>query len=182
MFGAQIYVVNLLEVVTLREMAALITAILVAGRSGSSFTAQIGIMVSNQEVDAMRSMGLDPLTLLALPRITALVLSLPLLVVLGDVMGLLGGMCALFFSMDIPVAVFLQTLRKSITATHLLIGALKAPFFALVIGNVGCFLGFQVTGSSESLGALTTRSVVVSIFLVIALDAFFALLFNLAGI
>ncbi|MDR2050562.1 MAG: ABC transporter permease [Deltaproteobacteria bacterium] len=182
MFGAQIYVVNLLEVVTLREMGVLITAILVAGRSGSSFTAQIGVMVSNQEVDAMRVMGLDPVLVLALPRVLALVVVLPCLVVLADIMGLLGGLVAAWVSMDISPAVFIDSLRMAMRAKHVLVGVAKAPVFALVIGCVGCFLGFQVKGGAAAVGILTTRSVVESIFLVILLDALFALLFNMVRI
>jgi phospholipid/cholesterol/gamma-HCH transport system permease protein len=182
MFGAQIYVVNLLEVVTLREMGVLITAILVAGRSGSSFTAQIGVMVSNQEVDAMRVMGLDPMRVLVLPRALALVAALPCLVVLADVMGLLGGLVASWVSMDISPTVFIHTLQRSMTVKHVLVGVVKAPVFALVIGCVGCFLGFQVKGGADAVGALTTRSVVESIFMVILLDALFALFFSIVRI
>lgn len=182
MFGARIYVVNLLEVVTLREMAVLITSILVAGRSGSSFTAQIGVMLSNQEVDAMRVLGLDPLLELALPRTLALFIALPCLVVAADIMSLLGGLTAAWLSMGISPASFLSALRECIQAKHIVIGLAKAPVFALVIACVGCFLGFQVKGGADAVGRLTTRSVVESIFLVILLDALFALLFSLTGI
>lgn len=181
-FGAQIYVVNLLEIVTLREMGVLITAILVAGRSGSAFTAQIGSMVNNQEVDAMRSMGIDPMDVLVLPRLVAITISLPFLVVLADIMALLGGLLAMRFSMDISALAFIQTLQKDIEVKRVLIGVCKAPFFAMTIGCVGCFLGFRVTGSSDSLGAMTTRSVVESIFIVIALDAIFALILSTIGV
>ncbi len=182
LFGAQIYVVSLLEIVTLREMAVLITSILVAGRSGSAFTAQIGAMVNNQEIEAMRSMGIDPMSVLVLPRLTALAFSLPCLVIVADIMSLAGGMIAVWASMDISPTVFINTLHEGMKVKHIMIGVIKAPFFAVVIGCVGCFLGFRVTGSSDSLGTMTTRSVVESIFLVITLDALFALSFTTVGI
>lgn len=182
LFGAQIFVVNLLEVASLREMSVLVTSILVAGRSGSSFTAQIGSMVSNEEVSAMRSMGIDPMLRLVVPRVLALLISLPFLVIIADIMALLGGMFAVWFSMDISPTVFMNTLQESIKIKHLMVGLMKAPFFAVVIGCVGCFLGFRATGSADSIGVLTTRSVVESIFLVIILDAVFALILSTLGI
>ncbi|MDL2285523.1 MlaE family lipid ABC transporter permease subunit [Desulfovibrio sp. OttesenSCG-928-F07] len=181
-FGAQIYVVSLLEVVTLREMAVLITAILVAGRSGSAFTAQIGAMVNNQEIDAMRSMGIRPMEVLVMPRLIAISICLPFLVIIADIMSLTGGMVAVWFTMDISPTVFMHTLQEGMDVKRILVGMVKAPFFAVVIGCVGCFLGFRVSGSSDSLGSMTTRSVVESIFLVITLDALFALAFSTAGI
>ncbi|MCL1915276.1 MAG: ABC transporter permease [Desulfovibrionaceae bacterium] len=181
-FGAQIYVVALLEVVVLREMAVLTTAILVAGRSGSAFTAQLGFMLYNQEVDAMRVMGMDPMITLALPRILALGLSLPCLVLVADLMSLAGGLAAVWVSMDITPAVFVQELQKHIQVRHILVGLVKAPFFAMAIGCVGCFLGFRAKGGADAIGLLTTRSVVESIFLVIALNALFALTFQYLGI
>ncbi|MCL1889010.1 MAG: ABC transporter permease, partial [Desulfovibrionaceae bacterium] len=166
----------------LREMAVLTTAILVAGRSGSAFTAQLGFMLYNQEVDAMRVMGLDPLITLALPRILALALSLPCLVLVADLMSLAGGLAAVWASMDITPAVFIQELQKHIQVKHILVGLVKAPFFAMAIGCVGCFLGFRAKGGADAIGLLTTRSVVESIFLVIALNALFALTFQFLGI
>lgn len=182
LFGAQIFVVNLLEVGVLREMGVLITAIMVAGRSGSAFTAQIGAMVSNEEVRAMQSMGIDPMFRLVIPRVLALLICMPFLVVIADIMALLGGLFAMWFSMGVSPTVFINTLYESITVRHLMVGVLKAPFFAVVIGCVGCFLGFKATGSSESIGTLTTRSVVESIFLVITLDALFALVLSTLGV
>lgn len=182
LFGAQIFVVNLLEVGVLREMGVLITAIMVAGRSGSAFTAQIGAMVSNEEVRAMQSMGIDPMLRLVIPRVLALTIAMPLLVIIADITALWGGLFAMWFSMDISPTVFINTLQDSITLRHVLVGVLKAPFFAVVIGCVGCFLGFKATGSADSIGALTTRSVVESIFLVIALDAVFALVLSTMGV
>lgn len=182
LFGAQIFVVTLLEVASFREMGGLLTAILVAGRSGSAFTAQIGAMVAGQEVDAMRSMGFDPMAVLVVPRISALVIMLPVLTLVADLMSLAGGMVALWASMDITPSVFIHTLQESINLRHLYVGLLKAPFFALVIGCTGCSLGFQVTGSAESVGRLTTKAVVESIFLVILIDALFALFFSTIGV
>lgn len=182
LFGAQIFVVNLLEIASLREMGVLITSILVAGRSGSSFTAQIGSMVSNEEVSAMRSMGIDPMLRLVMPRVLALLICLPFLVVIADIMALMGGMFAVWFSMDISPTVFVNTLQETIRVRHLMVGLIKAPLFAVVIGCVGCFLGFRATGSADSIGVLTTRSVVEAIFLVIVLDAVFALILSIKGI
>lgn len=181
-FGAQIFVIPLLEIATTREMGVLMTSILVAGRSGSSFTAQIGAMVSNEEVDAMRTMGLDPMGLLVVPRVLALVLMLPILVMVADVMSILGGLVAVWVSMDITPTVFFYTLQKDINLRHFFLGLFKTPFFAVTIGCVGCYLGFNVTGSSESVGRLTTKAVVEAIFLVIVLDAVFALLYSSMGL
>ncbi len=181
-FGAQIFVVNLVEIMTLREMGVLLTSIIVAGRSGSSFTAQIGAMVANEEVAAMQSMGLSPMNRLVLPRVTALMLMLPALVFLADIMGLLGGGVAVWMTMDLSPEAYVTRLHESIYPSNFWTGMIKAPFFALVIGVVGCFQGFQVTGSAESVGRLTTQSVVESIFFVIVLDALFALFFTALGV
>jgi phospholipid/cholesterol/gamma-HCH transport system permease protein len=181
-FGAQIFVVNLLEVAILREMGVLLTAILIAGRSGSSYTAQIGSMVAGQEIDAMRSMGLDPMHMLVVPRVSALLLMLPLLVVVADFSGLLGGLVAVWFSLDIAPVMFLEALQRNIHLQNFVVGLVKAPFFALLIGCIGCFDGFKVTGSADSVGRMTTQAVVESIFMVITLDAFFALFFTSIGI
>jgi phospholipid/cholesterol/gamma-HCH transport system permease protein len=182
LFGADIFAVNLLEVTVLREMAVLITAIVVAGRSSSSFTAQIGAMTANEEVDALRSMGLDPVTLLVVPRVLALVLCLPMLVFLADIMALFGGAVAIQITVDIPFHTFLTQLHAIAKMKNFLAGMIKTPFFAVAIGLVGCFQGFRATGSSESVGFLTTRSVVQSIFVVILLDALFAIFFSAIGV
>lgn len=182
MFGADIFAVNLLEVMVMREMAVLITAIVVAGRSSSSFTAQIGAMVANEEVDAMRSMGLDPATLLVVPRVLALMLCLPMLVFLADMMALLGGALAIWFTLDINFHAFLTQFYDVAKLDNFLVGMSKTPFFAVSIGLVGCFQGFRATGSAESVGFLTTVSVVQSIFIVILLDALFAMFFTSIGI
>ncbi|MDR0828049.1 MAG: ABC transporter permease [Desulfovibrio sp.] len=177
-FGAHIFAVNLLEITVLREMAVLITAIVVAGRSGSSFTAQIGAMQANEEVDALRSMGLDPNLLLVVPRVLALILTLPLLVFLADMMALLGGALAIWYILDIDIYAFITQLYAVARTNNFLVGMIKTPFFALAIGLIGCFHGFRVSGSAESVGFLTTLAVVQSIFSVILLDALFAIFFT----
>jgi phospholipid/cholesterol/gamma-HCH transport system permease protein len=181
-FGAEIFVVNLIGVSVLREIGILLTAIVVAGRSGSAFTAQIGAMKVREEVDAMRTLGLDPIEVLVLPRILALVLTLPLLGFFADLMGLLGGGLMAWVSLDISPQLYLERLRDSIGAWHFWVGIIKAPAFAALIGLVGCFEGLRVEGSAESLGNLTTRSVVEAIFLVIVADAAFSIFFNMVGV
>lgn len=177
-FGAQIFVINLVEVTILREMAVVLTAIVVAGRSGSSFTAQIGAMVANEEVAAMQSMGLNPMALLVLPRILALTLMLPALVFLANIMGLLGGGIAVWLNMGLSLETYAARMQDAVNLNNFWVGMIKSPFFAVVIGLVGCFQGFQVTGSAESVGRLTTHAVVQSIFMVIVLDAAFAIFFT----
>lgn len=181
-FGAQIFTVNLLGVSVLREMGILITAIIVAGRSGSAFTAQIGTMKVNQEVDAMRTIGLDPVEILVLPRILALVLVLPLLTVYADFMALLGGAVMAMVQLDIDPSRFLSQLHDAVSVGSFWVGLFKAPVFAFIIALVGCFEGLRVGGDAESVGRQTTRAVVEAIFLVIVLDAFFSIFFTLLGI
>jgi phospholipid/cholesterol/gamma-HCH transport system permease protein len=177
-FGAEIFTVNLLGISILREIAILLTAIVVAGRSGSAFAAQIGTMKVNQEVDALRTLGLDPTEVLVLPRVLALMVALPLLAFFADVLALFGGglMCAA--ALAISPAQFLGQLGKAITLQTFLVGICKAPVFAFVIAMVGCYEGLNVSGSAESVGQMTTRSVVVGIFLVIVFDALFSILFS----
>jgi phospholipid/cholesterol/gamma-HCH transport system permease protein len=181
-FGAEIFTVNLLGISILREIAILLTAIVVAGRSGSAFTAQIGTMKVNQEVDALRTLGLDPMEVLVLPRVLALMIALPLLAFFADVLALLGGglMCAA--TLGISPAQFLAQLGKAITFQTFLVGVCKAPVFAFIIAMVGCYEGLSVSGSAESVGRMTTRSVVVGIFLVIVFDALFSILFAYLGV
>ncbi|HEV7368643.1 ABC transporter permease [Arenibaculum sp.] len=181
-FGAQLFVVDLLGISILREIGILMTAIIVAGRSGSAFTAQIGTMKVNQEVDALRTLGLDPIEVLVLPRALALVIALPLLAFYANVVALAGGAVMSRFVLDIPFGLFLIQLRDAIDIPILLVGLSKAPVFALVIALVGCYEGLKVSGSAESVGRLTTQSVVVSIFLVIVLDAVFSVFFSLIGV
>jgi phospholipid/cholesterol/gamma-HCH transport system permease protein len=181
-FGAQIYTINMVGVSVLREMGILLTAIVVAGRSGSAFTAQIGTMQVSEEVDALRTMGLDPMEVMAIPRVAALVISLPLLTFFADLMGLLGGgvMCVLL--VDISFGQYVGLLNNAVSATHFWVGMVKAPVFAILIALVGCFEGLRVSGSAESVGKLTTRSVVEGIFLVIVFDALFSILFSILSI
>jgi phospholipid/cholesterol/gamma-HCH transport system permease protein len=181
-FGAEIYTVNLLGITTLRELGVLLAAIIIAGRSGSAFTAQIGTMQVNQEIDALRTLGLDPVEVLVLPRVLGLMLTLPLLVFYADALGLLGGFLMTWATLGITLPVFLEQLRSAITSWSLWIGIIKAPVFAAIIAMVGCYEGFNVTGSAESVGRLTTQSVVESIFLVIVADAAFSILFSMLRI
>jgi phospholipid/cholesterol/gamma-HCH transport system permease protein len=181
-FGAEIFTINLLGVSVLRELGILLTAIIVAGRSGSAFTAQIGAMQVNEEVDALRTIGLDPIEVLVLPRLLALVLALPLLAFYASMMAILGGGLMIVTGLDIPLPQFLHQLAGAVPPRTLWIGLAKAPVFAFLIAMVGCFQGLRVSRSAESVGLLTTKSVVVSIFLVILVDALFSILFARLGL
>lgn len=176
-FGAELFVVNLLGVSILRELGVLMTAIIVAGRSGSAFTAQIGTMKVNEEVDAISTLGLDPMELLVMPRAIALAITLPLLAFYAGIMGLLGGAVMCWVMLDISFLQFARQLHYAIGLPTVLTGLIKAPVFALTIALVGCQEGMKVARSAESVGTQTTRSVVQSIFLVIVLDALFSILF-----
>jgi phospholipid/cholesterol/gamma-HCH transport system permease protein len=176
-FGATIFIVNLIGFGVLRELGILITAIIVAGRSGSAFTAEIGTMKINQEVDAMRTIGLDPMEVLVVPRATALILILIPLGFFADIVMIGGGALMANLSLGITFPQFLAQFQASITLQNFWVGVLKTPFFAFVIAMVGCYHGLEVAGSAESVGQHTTQSVVQSIFLVIALDAIFAVVF-----
>ncbi|MDX5361356.1 MAG: MlaE family lipid ABC transporter permease subunit [Alphaproteobacteria bacterium] len=176
-FGAEVFVVNLIAIAVLRELGILLTAIVIAGRSGSAFTAAIGSMKVREEVDAMRVIGLDPMEVLVLPRVLALVLMLPVLGVIADVVGLIGGGLMSWISLGISPGMFLTRLHETTDVWHYAVGLIKAPFFAMIVGIIGCYQGFQVSGSAESVGRLTTQSVVRAIFLVIVADALFAILF-----
>ncbi len=177
-FGAQVFTVNLVGVLTLREMAILLTSIIVAGRTGSAFTAQIGTMQVNEEVDALRTLGLDPLDVLVLPRLMALMVALPLLAFYSDIMALAGGGLACVFLLGMTPSQFLTQLHNSVTLTHFWVGLVKAPVFAALIAMVGCFEGMRVSGSAESVGRLTTQSVVEALFLIIVFDALFSIMFS----
>ena len=181
-FGAQLFTVNLLGVGVLREIGGLITAIIVAGRSGSAFTAQIGTMRVNEEIDAMQTIGLNSVDVLVLPRIIGLVIALPLLTFFADVMGLIGGAVMCYFQLGFTIPVFMRQLDSAISVNTLMVGLIKAPVFAFVIALVGCYEGFQVERNAASVGQLTTRSVVESVFLVIVLDAAFSVIFSVLGI
>jgi len=178
-FGAEIYTVNLLGISIMRELGVLLSAIIIAGRSGSAFTAQIGTMQVNEEVDALRTLGLDPVEVLVLPRLLGLMLTLPLLVFFADFMGILGGGLMSWLVLDINIPNFLTQLQSAVTPTTLWVGVVKAPFFAAIIALVGCFEGLNVTRSAESVGLLTTQSVVESIFFVIVTDAAFSIVFSI---
>jgi phospholipid/cholesterol/gamma-HCH transport system permease protein len=181
-FGAETFTVEAVGIGMFRELGVLLTAIIVAGRSGSAFTAQIGTMQVNQEVDAMRTIGLNPIEWLVLPRILALVISMPLLAFWGDMAGLLGGAVACTFYLDFTFVQFFDRLRDTVGPWHFYTGMIKSPVFGFIIAAIGCFEGLQVSGSAESVGNLTTRSVVESIFCVIVLDAIFSIVFLLAGV
>lgn len=181
-FGAETFTVEAVGIGMFRELGVLLTAIIVAGRSGSAFTAQIGTMQVNQEVDAMRTIGLNPVEWLVLPRIVALVISLPLLTFWGDIAGLLGGAVACTFYLDFTFVQFFDRLRDTVGIWHFYTGMIKAPVFGMVIATIGCFEGLQVKGSAESVGQLTTKAVVESIFCVIVLDAVFSIIFLLANV
>ncbi len=180
-FGAEDYVVDLVGILLLRELGVLIVAIMVAGRSGSSYTAELGSMKMREEIDALRTMGLDPVEVLILPRIIALVCALPILTFLGSLSALYGGGVMAWFYGGMSPAIFIERLKEAISVTHFEVGMYKSPFMALVIGIVACCEGLQVMGSAESLGLRTTSSVVKSIFLVIVLDGFFAIFFASIG-
>ena len=174
-FGATIFTVDLVAFSFLREFAVLLTAILMAGRTASSFTAQIGSMKANEEIDAIRTLGLNPIELLVVPRVLALLISLPLLTFVAMICGIVGGAVVCALTLDISPAMFLSLLQSDIGVQHFLVGLAKAPFFAFLIAAIGCLEGFKVSGSAESVGAHTTSSVVQSIFVVIVLDAVAAL-------
>ena len=173
-FGATIYTVDLVAYSFLREFGVLLSAILLAGRTASAFTAQLGAMKVNEELDALRTQGLDPMELLVLPRILALVITLPLLTFIGMASGLLGGALVCLLALDISLAQYVIILQK-VPVQHLLVGLGKAPIFAFLIALIGCLEGFKVEGSAQSVGEHTTSSVVQSIFVVILLDAIAAL-------
>jgi phospholipid/cholesterol/gamma-HCH transport system permease protein len=181
-FGAEIFAVNLLGISVLRELGVLLTAIIVAGRSGSSFTAQLGAMEVNEEIDALRTIGLDPIEVLVLPRVIGLVITLPLLTVFANLMALFGGCLMAVLALELPAAQVLRQLAGSVTTTTLWVGLIKAPVFAFLIAMVGCYEGLRVSRSADSVGRLTTTSVVLSIFLVILVDALFSILFVQLGV
>ena len=180
-FGADDYVVDLVGILVLRELGVLIVAIMVAGRSGSSYTAEIGSMKMREEIDALRTMGLDPVRILLLPRVVALVIALPILTFLGSMAALYGGGVVAWLYGGMNPDVFIARLNEAASVTHFEVGMIKAPFMALAIGVVACSEGLKVKGSAESLGRQTTTSVVKSIFLVIVLDGLFAVFFASIG-
>ncbi|MGH8078775.1 MAG: MlaE family lipid ABC transporter permease subunit [Lysobacter sp.] len=176
-FGATIFVVELVSIAFLREFGVLLTAIIIAGRTSSAFTAQIGAMVSREEVDAIRTLGLDPIDLLVIPRVLALVIMLPLLTFVAMIFGLLGGLTVGAYGLDIPPQQYLARMQDTMELRHFLVGLSKAPVFALIISLIGCLEGLQVEGTAQSVGERTTSSVVQAISLVIIVDAFAAIWF-----
>jgi len=181
-YGGEDFTLNLVAVSVLREMAVLVTAIMVAGRSGSAFTAEIGVMKTREEVDALKMMGIEPMHVLVVPRVIALMITLPLLTFFADIMGLLGGAAIAQVLLDVSPAQYIARLRTMVDISDLFVGLIKAPFFAFFIASVGCMHGLRVTGSAESVGRETTRAVVKSIFLVFVLDALFSILFEKIGV
>ncbi len=181
-YGANIFIVELVSLTMVRELAPLLTAIIVAGRTGSAFTAQIGTMVVTEEVDAMRTIGISPMELLVLPKIFGLVLAMPLLALFADMVSVFGGMVMARFILDVSFSEFLDRIPDILSLTSFLIGIGKVPVFAAVVAVVGCFQGFQVQGDADSVGRQTTVSVVQAIFLVILVDAFFSVVLGGMGL
>jgi phospholipid/cholesterol/gamma-HCH transport system permease protein len=181
-FGADVFVVDMLGVLVLREIGVLLVAIMVAGRSGSAYTAELGSMKMREEIDALRTMGFDPVDVLILPRMMALVIGLPILAFLGGLAALYGGGLVAWLYGGVDPDAFLSRLREAISINHFIVGIVKAPVMALVIGIVACVEGLAVEGSAESLGQHTTSSVVKGIFLVIVMDGIFAIFFATVGI
>lgn len=180
-FGADVFVINLVGRATFRELGILLTAIMVAGRSASAFAAQIGSMKLAEEVDAMRTIGLDPIELLVLPRMIALILMLPLLAFYASILAVIGAGLFTWIALDIAPAAYVQRLREVVPMSDFWIGFSKAPVFGAVIAIIGCHQGFQVSGNAESVGLRTTQAVVEAIFIVIVLDAFFAVFYSALG-
>jgi phospholipid/cholesterol/gamma-HCH transport system permease protein len=180
-FGAESYTVDMVGILVLRELGVLIVAIMVAGRSGSAYTAELGSMKMREEVDALLTMGLDPVEVLILPRVVALIIALPILSFIGSLAALYGGGLVAQFYGDMGPAIFIARLHEAVSVTSFKVGIIKAPFMALAIGIVACSEGLRVKGSAESLGRQTTTSVVKSIFLVIVLDGLFAVFFASIG-
>lgn len=180
-FGAEVFTINLIGRITLRELGVLMTAIMVAGRSGSAFAAQIGTMKLTEEIDAMRTIGVSPMEALVLPRVVASVVMMPLLGFYASVVAIIGGGFLCWVSLDIPPITYVQRIREVVPITDLYVGLVKAPVFGMIIALAGCFQGMQVEGNAEEVGMRTTAAVVQAIFLVIVLDAFFAVFFTWVG-
>ncbi|GGB97177.1 ABC transporter inner membrane subunit [Novosphingobium endophyticum] len=180
-FGAEIYTINLTGRLSMRELGILMTAIMVAGRSGSAFAAQIGTMKLTEEVDAMRTIGVSPMEALVVPRVLASMIMMPLLGFWSAVLAIIGGAFISNFALDIPFWTFLQRTQAVVPITDVWVGLIKAPVFALIVAIAGCYQGMQVTSNSEEVGKRTTQSVVTAIFTVIVLDAFFAIFFTEIG-
>jgi phospholipid/cholesterol/gamma-HCH transport system permease protein len=180
-FGAEVYTINLIGRITVRELGTLMTAIMVAGRSGSAFAAQIGTMKITEEIDAMRTIGVSPIEALVIPRMIAAIIMMPLLAFWAMLMSLLGGGVFVWTDLGIPPLTYIQRLQEVIPLTDMWVGIIKAPVFGFIIALAGCFQGMLVQGNSEEVGTRTTNAVVQSIFLVIVLDAIFAVFFSSIG-
>ena len=180
-FGAEIYTVNLVGRLTLRELGILMTAIMVAGRSGSAFAAQLGTMKLTEEVDAMRTIGVSPMDALVLPRILATMIMMPLLGIYSSVIGIIGGAFLSSLTLGIPFFTFLSRIQEVVPLHDIWVGVVKAPVFGLIVAVAGCYQGMQVKSNAEEVGARTTQAVVMAIFMVIVLDAFFAIFFTNIG-
>jgi phospholipid/cholesterol/gamma-HCH transport system permease protein len=181
-YGADIFIVDMLIISVTRELAPLITAIVIAGRSGSAYTAEIGVMKITEEIDAMRTMGFDPFRLIVLPNILALMIALPMIIFLADIMGILGGMFAARMELGITPVEFINRIEEIFNVDHLYVGLIKGPFFALIIASIGSMRGMAVEHSTDSIGINTKASVVSSIFMVIICDAIFSIIFLELGI
>lgn len=181
-FGAEIFVVDLIAISILRELGILLTSIIVAGRSGAAFTSAIGSMKMREEIDAMHTLGIDPMEVLVLPRVLALILMLPVLGFIANIAGLLGGALMSWIELGVAPAMFKTRLVDNVDVVHFVVGMTKAPFFAVIIGIIGCYQGMKVEGNAESLGQLTSTSVVQSIFMVIVVDAIFSVFFAIVGV
>ncbi len=180
-YGANIFIVDMLGLSILRELAPLITAIIIAGRSGSSFTAQIGAMKVTQELDAMKTMGFDPIRFLVMPKIIAMVIMMPLLIFIADIAGLFGGMIVAQHQLGISMSFFIQRFIEVISIKQFFIGIIKGPFFAFLIASIAIFRGLNVQNDTQSIGINTTKSVVESIFAIIVCDAIFSIIFTILG-
>jgi len=180
-YGANIFIVDMLGISILRELSPLITAIVIAGRSGSAFTAQIGAMKITQELDAMETMGFDPYKFLVMPRIIALMITMPILIFISDIMAIFGGMLVSNLDLGITTHLFLERFNEVVAAKHLFIGLIKGPFFAFLIATIGVYRGLQVKDNTQSIGFNTTKSVVEAIFAVIVCDAIFSVAFTTLG-
>ncbi len=181
-FGASIFIVEMVSISVFRELAPMISAIVVAGRSASAYTAEIGIMKITEEIDAMKTMGFEPHRFLVLPRIIALMIAMPLIIFFADMLGIFGGMLIAKGQLGLTFSEFISRLHAEVPIKHILIGLIKAPFFGLVIASIGCFRGFQVTGSTDSIGRYTTISVVNASFWVIAINALISVILTEMGI
>lgn len=182
LYGANIFIVDMLGISVLRELSPLITAIVIAGRSGSAFTAQIGAMKITQELDAMQTMGFDPYRFLVMPKIAALMITMPILIFISDIMAIIGGMVVANMELNITTDLFLDRFGEVIAVKHFFIGIAKGPFFAFLIATIGIYRGILVRDDTQSIGFNTTKSVVESIFAVIICDAVFSIIFTNLGI